>query len=268
MASQYDNIGSKYEGFKALPTSIIEEANFKESIEPWLAKFPNASVLDLACGTGYYSKKLLDWGAGYVLGIDASSGMVDVAKESMRKDQAYIGKVDFKVGNALALGDMGGDGPFQIVVGIWLLNYASNLEEMTSMYRTISTNLKDGGVFIVITPPPADNVDTLAENWTKITAQYLKALPVWVNYYEKLESGQGWKTEINSLTKGMQFSFRNFHLVKSLYEEAARSGGLEGNLEWKEINIPERVATAQDELSKMCVQIRHMGVLAVEKKGA
>lgn len=265
MASQYDEIGSKYESFKTLPTSMIEEASLKDTIEPWLAKFPNARVLDLACGTGYYSKKLLDWGAGYVLGVDSSSGMVDAAGEVLRKDPAYAGKVNFRVGNALDLGQIGHEEPFHIIVGVWLLNYASDLEEMTSMYRTISANLKDGGVFIAITPPPAEDVDELAENWTRIMAQYLEALPSRVHYYERLPSGQGWKTEISSLTKDAQFSFRNFHLRKSVYEEAARGGGMNGKLEWKERTIPERVATASDELSKMCVENTHTGVLVVEK---
>lgn len=265
MAAQYDDIGSKYQSFKTLPTSLIEEASLKDTVEPWLSKFPNARVLDLACGTGYHSKNLLDWGAGYVLGIDSSSGMVDAAREVLGKDTMYNGKVNFRVGNALDLGQIGHEEPFHIVIGNWLLNYASDPEEMTSMYRTISANLKDGGVFISINPPPAEDVDERAENWAAIQAQYLEVMPVRVDYYERLQSGLGWKTEITSLMKGAQFSFRNFHLRKIIYEEAARSGGLRGKLEWKEPIIPERVATAADEFSKMCVKIKRMGILVIEK---
>lgn len=266
MASQYDDIGSKYESFKTLPTSIIEEASLKETIQPWLARFPHARVLDLACGTGYFSKKLLEWGAGYVLGVDSSNAMVDAAEKMLREDNSYTGKVSFRVGNALDMGHIGDEGPFHIVVGVWLLNYSGSLEEMTSMYRTISANLEDGGVFISVTPPPTEDVDELARDWTKTTDQYLHALPARVEYYEKLQSGQGWKTEISSLTQGQEFSFRNFHLRKSIYEEAARSGGLRGKLEWKERTIPERVATATDGFSKMLRETRHTGVLTVEKQ--
>ncbi|KAK7710747.1 hypothetical protein SLS64_005651 [Diaporthe eres] len=265
MAAQYDDIGSKYESFKTLPTSLIEEASLKDTVEPWLAKFPNARVLDLACGTGYYSKKLLDWGAGYVLGVDSSSGMVDAAGEALSKDAMYSGKVNFQVGNALDLGQIGHEEPFHIIVGNWLLNYASDPEEMTSMYRTISANLEDGGVFISINPPPAEDVDERAEKWAAIQAQYLEVMPVRVDYCERLQSGLGWKTEITSLMKDAQFSFRNFHLRKNIYEEAARSGGLNGKLEWKGPTIPERVATATDGFSKMSVKIKRMGILVVEK---
>lgn len=265
MASQYDDIGSKYESFKTLPTSMMEEASFKDAVQPWLAKSPNVRVLDLACGTGYYSKKLLDWGAGYVLGVDSSSAMVDAAGEVLRKDTIYTGRVNFRVGNALDLGQIGHEEPFHIIVGIWLLNYASDLEEMTSMFRTISTNLKDGGVFIALTPPPTEDVDEHAENWPRIAAQYPDAMPVRVDYYERLQSGQGWKTEISSHTEGAQFSFKNFHLRKSIYEEAARSGGLSGKLEWKERAIPEQVATDRNGFSRMWTENKHVEVLLVEK---
>jgi ubiquinone/menaquinone biosynthesis C-methylase UbiE len=265
MASQYDAIGSKYDSFKTLPTSAIEEASFKEAIQPWLAKFPHARVLDLACGTGFYSRKLLDWGAGYVLGVDSSTGMVDAAKGPLRRDSSYTGRLNFRVGNALDLGKVDDEGPFHIVVGVWLLNYAGDLGGMTSMYRTISANLEDGGVFIAVTPPPVEDLDDFVKSWTNITTRYMNALPVQVDYYEKLESGEGWKTEIRSLTEGAQYSFRNFHLRKTVYEEAARSGGLDGKLEWKEPIIPEQVVTATDALSKMCVEVRHIGVLIVEK---
>jgi toxoflavin synthase len=269
MGSQYDDIGSKYESFKALPTSMIEEASLKASIQPWLARFPHARVLDLACGTGYYSTRLLDWGAGYVLGVDSSSTMVDAAQDRLRRDKSYEGRVQFRVGDALELGRIEGQQePFHIVVGIWLLNYAGDMSDMTGMYRTISANLREGGVFIGVTPPPVEAVDTYASYWTEVTSRHLAAepaLPSRVDYYERLESGQGWKTEIRSLADGARFSFRNFHLRKRIYEEAARRGGLGGKLEWKELVIPEEVVKARDEFSKMCVETRHMGVLVVEK---
>lgn len=265
MTSQYDDIGSKYDRFKTFPTSMIEEATFKESIQPWLARFPNARVLDLACGTGFYSKKLLDWGAGYVLGVDASSSMVDAAREALSKDENYAGRASFRVGNALDLGQMADEEPFHIVIGVWLLNYASDQDEMTSMYRTISANLKDGGVFMAITPPPTEDVDERVKSWAETTEKHLDILPARVDYYERLESGQGWKTELTSLTEGAQFSFRNFHLRKNVYEEAARRGGLHGKLCWKEPVIPEQVASARDEFSKLCLEIRYMGLLIVER---
>lgn len=110
-----------------------------------------------------------------------------------------------------------------------------------------------------------EDLGDFAKSWTNITTRYLKALPIRVDYCEKLQSGQGWKVEISSLGGGAQFSFNNFRLRKNVYEDAARRGGLDGKLEWKESNIPEQIATPTEEFSKMCFEIRHMGVLIVEK---
>lgn len=167
-------------------------------------------------------------------------------------------------GNALDLGQVAGEEPFHIVVGVWLLKYASEQDKMTSMYRTISANLQDGGVFMAIIPPPTEDVDERVKSWAETTEKHLDILPARVDYYERLESGQGWKTELTSLTKGAQFSFRNFHLRRNVYE-AAGGGGVRGKLCWKEPVIPEQVASARDEFSKLCLEIRYMGLLVVEK---
>ncbi|ROW01833.1 hypothetical protein VPNG_07771 [Cytospora leucostoma] len=239
MTPQYDAIGSKYAIFKTLPTSIVERENLKDAVLPYLSKFPKPRVLDLACGTGYYTKNAIDWGADYVLGVDISSGMVDVAKQYLSQDTKYADKVDYKVGDALSLGKVDGEEPFDIVIGAWLLNYASDLEEMTKMYQSISTNLKEGGVFIGIGPPPAEDVDAIAKRWTEIQKGFPEEFPVRIDYFERLESGLGWRTEVSNTAGGEKVSFRNFHLKKSVYEEAAQKGGLGGTVVWPEVRIPE-----------------------------
>lgn len=49
------------------------------------------------------------------------------------------------------------DGPFDVVFGAWWLNYASNGEEMAKMLHNASLNLRSGGHFIGITPPPTND---------------------------------------------------------------------------------------------------------------
>jgi hypothetical protein len=43
-------------------------------------------------------------------------------------------------------------GPFNLVFGAWLLNYAATAEEQLEMWRNIHGNLRPGGRFIGITP--------------------------------------------------------------------------------------------------------------------
>lgn len=266
MTSQYDTIGSKYSVFKEAITSVVEEANIKEALMPYLGT-PNTRVLDLASGTGHYSKKAIDWGAGYVLGVDLSKEMVGAAQDLLSEDGRYRDKVRFQVGDALGLGRVDGEEPFDIVLGAWLLNYASGLEEMTRMFHTIAASLRDGGVFVGLTPPAADDVDALALRWNKSRQSFPEGFPIRVDYYERLGSGDGWKTEISSTAAGERVSFRNFHLKKGLYEEGARRAGLKGKLEWPEIEIPEAV---RDVLARQGWEAYvdgedQIGILIVEK---
>lgn len=267
MSSQYDAIGSKYNVFKELITSVMEEENLRTATTTYLSRAENPRVLDLACGTGHYSKKALDWGADYVLGIDLSSSMVDAAKGLLSRDDKYHGKVRFEVGNVLDLGKLQGEQPFDIVLGAWLLNYASSLDEMTRMFRTIAANLKDGGVFVGLTPSAAEDVDELASRWTETQSKLPWGFPIQVHYYERLTSGEGWKTEIGNTAGAEKVSFKNFHLKKSLYEEGARRAGLEGRMAWPEVIIPDQVkAELASEGWKMYVDGgRHMGIFVVEK---
>ncbi|KUI56464.1 Demethylmenaquinone methyltransferase [Cytospora mali] len=267
MAPQYDAIGSKYAVFKTLPTSIVERENVRAAVLPYLSRSSKPRVLDLACGTGYYSKNSIDWGADYVLGVDISSGMVDVAKEIISQDTKYADKIKFKVGDALSLGKVDGEEPFDIVIGAWLLNYASSLEEMTKMFESISANLKKGGVYIGITTSPVEDVDMAVKRWMEIQAEFPEIFPIRKDYYERLPSGQGWASEISNNSGGEKVTFKSYRLKKSVYEEAARKGGLRGSLVWPEVSIPEE---ARGPLTEGVWEMYergcgHMGMLIVEK---
>src|SRR5262249_40247844 len=46
-----------------------------------LGDFTNKAVLDIGCGDGISTRRLLDFGASYVLGIDPAEAAVAVARE-------------------------------------------------------------------------------------------------------------------------------------------------------------------------------------------
>ncbi|KAK0631078.1 S-adenosyl-L-methionine-dependent methyltransferase [Bombardia bombarda] len=335
--SQYDAIGSKYNLFKALPTSAIEVVSLEAALTPYIRgekrrEGSNGAggfrVLDLACGTGYYSRKLVqEWGASYVLGIDLSTEMVQVARQQHKHQDerkevtngrvgeqefhklgqtaAAPPKIEFRVGNAMTLGKVVVDGDnkeegtrgFDMVVGAWLLNYAASLQELTAMFSTVATNLRlssdGGGVFVGVTPPvvSAGEFDAYAarsnlhwgnseSNRNNAAAQY----GVSVHYYEKLESGEGWRTEVTmsgagEATRGPErngeeqklkgVSFRNYHLTKDVYEQAARDGGMRGLLEWRKVEepLPEAVvaATGEEFWKEYSRAGAHLSVLVVER---
>ncbi|KAK1770143.1 methyltransferase type 11 [Phialemonium atrogriseum] len=273
MASQYDIIGAKYDLLKQLPAAIIESENLKNAVLPYLSKAPQLRprVLDLACGTGYYSHHLIGWGAGHVLGIDQSRGMIDAANATLSAEERERGVIQFRIGDALDLAKTIVDdegGPFDVVVGAWLLNYASGLDEMTRMFRTVSASLGDGGggVFVGVTPHPVDDVDAFA----RMTNEFEREQPCkWglsVNYLRRLESGEGWRTEI-VVPGEHEVRFRNYHLPKEVYERAARQGGMRGELRWKKIEMPKRALEMMGEefWQPYFVKGPHLGILIVEK---
>lgn len=266
--SQYDAIGSRYTHvFKALPTSAVETANLRAAVAPHVS---GARALDLGCGTGYYSRKLLEWGAAAVVGVDVSPEMVAAANSQQQPAPGGDGDGDgegdkerlrFIVGDAVSLGrislpddnkEEGKHGAFDLATGAWLLNYARSAAELTQMFATIAANLRPpsaqknrGGVFVGITPPPVNraDMDALAARTNDLAtdADRTALLGYSVAFLDRLASGDGWKTEMTVYgAGGEEVTFQNYHLAREVYEDAARRGGLSGRLEWRAVDMPDR----------------------------
>ena len=130
MSTQYDEIGTSYDEMRKLPVALLEAANVKEATKPYIS---GSRVLDLACGTGLFSRAFLDWGASSVLGVDISTTMVNAARVSSTSN-----KLSFKVADCSRPIQYEG-GPFDLVFGAWLLNYAPSGKDMANMFRTEPT---------------------------------------------------------------------------------------------------------------------------------
>ncbi len=83
MNEQYNNIGYILEQIKFQATLPISE---KFTFFNLLGNFKGKNILDLASGTGFYSRLLKKQGAAKVLGIDISETMVEVARTEEKKD--------------------------------------------------------------------------------------------------------------------------------------------------------------------------------------
>jgi len=81
MVSQYHAIGDKHKVIKELPTALVEKSNVRVAIAP---RVKDARVLDLTCGTSFFSRLLIDWGAASVVGVDLSPAMVVVAEREAK----------------------------------------------------------------------------------------------------------------------------------------------------------------------------------------
>jgi ubiquinone/menaquinone biosynthesis C-methylase UbiE len=145
MAVYYDDIAKQYQKSKTLP--------FREYVEWYsyrklLGNIAGKSVLDLACGEGFYTRRIKENGAGRVIGVDISAKMIELAGQ---EETANPLEIDYIVGDVLKLGEIGS---FDLVVASYLLNYARTKEQLLDMCRAIAVNLKPDGRFVSINNNP------------------------------------------------------------------------------------------------------------------
>lgn len=143
---QYDKIGEAYEGFKALP---LEQWAIVPGFLALVGDVTGKSVLDLASGTGFYSREFKRRGAADVLGIDISGEMVAVAQAIEERDPLGV---RYEVGDAAELRSF--EEPFEIGLAVQLLNYASDIATTERMCRNIHRSLKPGAELFLLNQSP------------------------------------------------------------------------------------------------------------------
>ncbi|MEU9146691.1 class I SAM-dependent methyltransferase [Streptomyces sp. NPDC048349] len=147
----YDGIGEAFEGFKTLP--IIRYAEVPGFLA-LVGDVTGKSVLDIACGTGFYSREFKRRGAAHVFGFDISSAMIDAANA---REQAEPLGIAYEVGDTATLRTF--EKPFDIAVAVQAFNYASDVAEIERMMHNIRRSLVDGGEFFLFGQNPGFDFD-------------------------------------------------------------------------------------------------------------
>jgi len=106
-------------------------------------------VLDVACGTGHYSRIMRKLGAARVVGVDLSPDMVRVARQT--EEQEPLGNIEYHAQDA---GDMETLGQFDLAVAVYLFHYATSLEHLQGMCHSVARNLRPGGRFVTFVLNP------------------------------------------------------------------------------------------------------------------
>ncbi|WP_046775733.1 class I SAM-dependent methyltransferase [Streptomyces yangpuensis] len=143
---QYDEIGEAYEGFKALP---LEQYVVVPSFLALVGDVSGRSVLDLASGTGFYSREFRRRGAAEVLGIDISGEMIAVAQQLEESDPLGV---RYEVGDVADLRPI--EQPFDVALAVQLLNYAEDIATTERMCRALHRSLKPGGELFLLNQSP------------------------------------------------------------------------------------------------------------------
>lgn len=218
----YDDIAIDYKHSKELP--------FRRHIETY-SLFQMADdlrgldVLDLACGEGFYTRKLKLAGAASVKGVDISSEMIDLAKEQELLTQLGCTYEVYDVAEMPVMEKV------DLVTAMYLLNYARTKAELLAFCRAAYRQLKAGGRFLGVN-------DNLFNN-PKDYASYRPYGFVKRAWGPNRREGDPIRyTFFNA--DGTQFQFNNYYLSPATYEAAFREAGF-STFQW----VPVTLAPSQ-----------------------
>ncbi|TGO61941.1 hypothetical protein BOTNAR_0121g00250 [Botryotinia narcissicola] len=235
MSTQYDAIGTNYDLFCVLPIQQINHTAMIEHLGPIVQ---SKRILELACGTGFYTSKMLHMGASHVTAVDISSAMVAAAQTKIpveMKDHITFCTADCaqsSMWNGVQL--RGQEGTFDMVVAAWLLNYAGTREEMRRMLENIYLALKPGGILIALTVN-APIIDHFQPNDPLNPREaHLGSVYDVIGTFEG-----GYKMLLSSVGMGENdIKFEFYFLREEVYRQAAAEAGM-GQLEWNVVLLGE-----------------------------
>ncbi|MEU6877815.1 class I SAM-dependent methyltransferase [Streptomyces sp. NPDC046712] len=177
------------------------------------------SVLDLACGTGFYTRQIKRLGAADVLGVDISGEMVAAARRI--EENSPLG-VRYAVADAAELPVP--ERPFDLATAVYLLNYADDAAAMERMCRGVHRSLVPGGEFFVLTQAPDFRFDGPS------TGKY------GFLYTPVGEGAIGPRVRITALLDP-PVEFVTNYPRREVYEQSLRAAGF-GEVTWVPLHVP------------------------------
>lgn len=161
--SQFDELTTLYEEMASWP--------FRRDIEipstlRVIGNVTGLSILDYGCGTGIYARCLKEAGAARVVGFDSCRRMVEYAQEKAIKSGTEIEFTSELLPEIY-------DGQFDLVLGVYVLPYATTKAELEYMCSQMGNLLKPGGRLITLPIHPDYNLnpDFYAEYGFRFTPQ-------------------------------------------------------------------------------------------------
>jgi ubiquinone/menaquinone biosynthesis C-methylase UbiE len=219
---QYDRIAEEYQQAKRLPFfEVIEYSLFA-----LLGDIRGRSVLDLACGEGFNTRRLKTIGAARAVGVDISTEMIRLAREQEERESLGI---EYRVSAAQELPIID---QFDAVTAVFLLNYAESTQELLDMCRAVYRNLKPGRRFLAIT-----------DIWGSGTANSETFRPYGFAYPDGRPSRDGDAVTVNlqiDTVNWVQLSTRHFH--PETYERTLKAAGFR-KIDWHNLAIPKELTT-------------------------
>lgn len=233
-APQYDKFQDAYDVSRNTSIALIEKENVRSEIEPWIQ---GARVLELACGSGFYTYDLVKWGAASVLAVDISPVMVAEAERRASFEPDHVkNKVEFLVVDCGDTRTFPG-APFDLVFAAWLLDNACSREQQVKMFRTVFENLKPGGHFVTVTVPPTPDPRAFVHEKNRLFPPPDGAGGVVYKILEEIADGL--HILVHGQTPVGKVAIDCYYLRQEVTESAAREAGLQGVMSWTPTVVPQ-----------------------------
>lgn len=205
MTTDYDPIAGQYKRSKLQPWRAHIESY---TLMGLLGDLSGKTVVDVACGDGYYTRLLRARGASRARGVDLSERMIELAR--VQEAERPLG-IAYDVGDAKDL-QLAAD--HDVAVAAYLLNYARDAAELRAMCRGLARCLKPGGRFVTVNQSAALDFRAAPSYRaygfeTTAAGEWREGTPITWTFY--LDDGP--------------FSIENYHLDVATHEEALRSAG-------------------------------------------
>lgn len=211
MSTHYDHIAEQYKRAKLIPWRHHVE---QYSLLKLLGDVTGKSVLDLACGEGHYTRIVKALDAARAVGVDISTKMIELARNSERENRLGV---EYVVADARSVRF---PDQFDVVLAAYLLNYARTRGELLDMCVAIARNLKPGARFVTVNNNPLQKPESFQG-----TRKYgfVKSAD------EKIRNGTALHYTI--FLENEKFQFDNYHLDIATHEWALREAGLD-SFQW------------------------------------
>jgi SAM-dependent methyltransferase len=221
MDAEYDRLARQYQRSKKMPFRIFSEIPDHLAL---LGDLTGRSVLDLACGDGFYTRLVKKLGAARVVGVDVSERMIALGQDQEADEPLGI---VYLVSPAEALGSIG---PFDVVSAAFLLNCAPNRSTLAAMAHTIAANLRPGG-----------RLGTTISNLCNFPG--VDYTPYGMSHDVTGPLPEGAPHHITFLLEDDRFSVENFAYSRAVYEAVLCEAGL-NQIKWYEPHVTEAGLTA------------------------
>lgn len=152
LPAEYDAIARAYQRTKASPLRLAIETH---TLQALLGDCRGRAIFDAGCGEGFYARRLRAAGASRVVGVDASSAMIALARE---EEQARPLGIQYACCPVEDLPALFCTGAYDTVLAAYLLHYAARVPVLAAMCQRLADALAPGGRLVALTENPDQSV--------------------------------------------------------------------------------------------------------------